>query len=251
MLRDIVLVHGGGQGGWIWDETVAAIRAQAGPDAGRIFALDVPGCGTKHDRDTSGLSTPEVIAELSAELDARDVRDALLVGHSMAGTLLPGLVAAAPPDRFARVAYYTCAAPSQGQTIQQMMGRGVHGTAENEVGWPLDPVTTPPADLFRSAFCNDMDPAMADSFMARLFKDNWPAACGDSWSSWAYDAARHVPATYIVALGDRILPVSWQERFAARLNAERLVYIDSGHQGMNSRPHSLAEIVIVEARRAG
>lgn len=26
MSRDIVLVHGGGQGSWIWDEMVAAIR---------------------------------------------------------------------------------------------------------------------------------------------------------------------------------------------------------------------------------
>ena len=247
MLRDIVLVHGGGQGGWIWGDTIAAIRTVVGEDVGRIFALDVPGCGEKRDRDTTQMSTPDVIAELVAELDANDVRDALLVGHSMAGTLLPGLVAARP-DRFARVAYYTCAAPSQGQTILQMMGNGVHGSAENEVGWPLDPTTTAPAELYHSAFCNDMDEVMATNFMAKLFKDNWPAACGDQWSSWQYDAARQVPATYIVALADKILTVPWQKRFAERVNAQRLVYIDSGHQGMNTRPFSLAEIIIAEAR---
>jgi pimeloyl-ACP methyl ester carboxylesterase len=246
-MRDFVLVHGGGQGGWVWAETIAAIRLEAGEAAGRIFALDVPGCGEKRGWDTSAMSIPDVIELFAAELDANDVRDALLVGHSMAGTLLPGLVAARS-DRIARAVYYTCAAPSQGQTIVQMMGRGVQGSAENEVGWPLDPEIASFRELFEAAFCDDMDEEMAPTFLDKLGKDNWPEACRKDWNSWHYDAARHVPATYVIALADKILPVAWQERFAARVNASRLVRIDSGHQGMNTRPFSLAEILIAEAR---
>lgn len=247
MIRDIVLVHGGGQGGWIWDETVAAIRIVAGGEVGRVVALDVPGCGAKRERDTSGLNTPEVIAELIAELDALDIQDSLLVGHSMAGTLLPGMIAAGP-GRFARAVYFTCAAPAQGQTIRQMMGNRQQGSDEAAVGWPMDPATTTPADLFRAAFCNDMDPATTDRFLSLLFRDNWPAACGNSWAQWEYDAARSIPATYVIALADRILTVPWQRRFAERFHAERIRYLDSGHQGMNTRPFSLAEILIAEAR---
>ena len=129
-----------------------------------------------------------------------------------------------------------------------MMGRGVQGTAENEIGWPLDPETVSPSELLNAAFCNDMDEEMSRTFLAKLGKDNWPVACGHDWNSWHYDAARYVPATYVIALTDKILPVAWQERFAARVNASRLVRIDSGHQGMNTRPFSLAEILIAEAR---
>ena len=89
---------------------------------------------------------------------------------------------------------------------------------------------------------------LSRTFLAKLGKDNWPVACGHDWNSWHYDAACHVPATYVIALADKILPVAWQERFAARVNASRLVRIDSGHQGMNTRPFSLAEILIAEAR---
>ena len=246
-MRDIVFVHGGGQGGWVWAETIAAMRAVAGEATGRMLTLDVPGCGEKRARDTQGMSVPEVIAELAAELDASNVSDALLVGHSQAGTLLPGLIAARS-ERIARAVYFTCAAPSQGQTIVQMMGRGLQGSAEDEVGWPRDPATTLAADLFHVAFCNDMDAEMARLFSAKLGKDNWPQACGSDWNDWHYDKARHVPATYVIALADRILPVAWQERFAIRVNASRLVRIDSGHQGMNTRPYSLAEILLAEAR---
>jgi pimeloyl-ACP methyl ester carboxylesterase len=253
MLRDIVLVHGGGQGGWVWAETIAAIRLEAGDAAGRIFALDVPGCGEKRGADTNGLSIPDVIRIFAAELDALDVRDALLVGHSMAGTLLPGL-AAARSDRIARAVYFTCSAPAQGQTIGQMMGQGKQGSNENEVGWPLDiewpldPENALFRQLFEAAFCDDMDKEMAPAFLDKLGKDRWPDACGRDWDSWHYEEARHVPATYVIALADKILPVTWQERFAARVNASRLVRIDSGHQGMNTRPFSLAEILIAEAR---
>ena len=246
MLRDIVLLHGGGQGGWVWDETIEAMRIEAGNSAGRILTLDVPGCGEKRGRDTSGINVPDVIDVLSAELDANNIRDALLVGHSQGGTLLPGLVASRS-DRIARVVYFTCAAPSRGQTVVQMMGRGIHGSAENEVGWPRDPETTPPAELFPAAFCNDMNDELARTFATKLGMDNWPAACGNAWTNWDYDAARHVPATYVIALADNILPVPWQERFAARVNASRLVHIDSGHQGMITRPFSLAEILITES----
>lgn len=247
MLRDIVMVHGGGQGGWIWTETIAAIMAETGEDAGRVFALDVPGCGEKRGMGTSGMSVPQVVETLAAELDRNDVRDALLVGHSLAGTVLPGL-AAARPDRIARLAYFTCSAPRQGQTILQMMGHGIQGSSEDEVGWPLDPQTVSSSALFQAAFCNDMDEDMAQRFMSRLGQDNWPEACAGEWSNWQYDEARHVPATYVIALRDNILPVAWQERFAARLGAERVVRLDAGHQGMNTRPFSLAEILVAEAR---
>ena len=43
------------------------------------------------------------------------------------------------------------------------------------------------------------------------------------------------------------LPVAWQEIFAERLHADRVVRIDAGHQAMNTRPHELAAILLAEA----
>jgi len=50
-----------------------------------------------------------------------------------------------------------------------------------------------------------------------------------------------------VCLADGILPVAWQQKFAERFHAKRLVRIDAGHQVMNTRPQALAEILRNEA----
>jgi pimeloyl-ACP methyl ester carboxylesterase len=54
----------------------------------------------------------------------------------------------------------------------------------------------------------------------------------------------------VICLRDGILPVSWQEVFATRLQASRRVRIDAGHQVMNTRPEALAEILRYEANHA-
>lgn len=245
MIPDIVLVHGGGQGGWIWDELLVAFKLQAGAKLRRVIALDVPGCDTKRGQDTAGLGVADVVAALAAELDALDVKEALLVGHSQAGTLLPGLITARP-TRFARAIYVACCAPLEGQTVGAMMGQGLRGTSKTEVGWPLDPALVSHRELFAAAFCSDMDEAAAEAFLDRLGRDVWPVACALESSRWHYDAARMVPATYVVALRDNILPVVWQARFAKRVHATRTVHIDAGHQAMMTRPHALAEILLAE-----
>jgi hypothetical protein len=47
---DYALLHGGGQGSWVWDETIAALGVQGGGTFGRALALDAPGCGAKRGR---------------------------------------------------------------------------------------------------------------------------------------------------------------------------------------------------------
>lgn len=87
-------------------------------------------------------------------------------------------------------------------------------------------------------------PATAE-FLAALGKDNWPAR-SYAETHWPASPAQ-VPASYVLCLRDGILPVAWQERFAARLACDRVIRIDAGHQVMNSRPQALAEILRLEA----
>ena len=244
---DYVFLHGGMQGAWVWEETIAALRAQAGETVGRTLALDVPGCGAKRGQDTAELHIDAVVAELADELAAADVRQALLVGHSQAGTILPRLIAT-HPGRFGRVVYVSCSAPLPGQSIAAMMGLSRHGQSAEEVGWPLDPATHPLAEQFELMFCNDMTASEKGAFLSRLGHDRWPARVSAE-TAWRYDAASPIAATFVVCLADGILPPAWQERFAARLGAERIVRGDAGHQVMNTRPHALAEILRMEAVR--
>src|SRR3546814_7412721 len=65
-------LHGGAQGGWVWDETIAALERQQPGLAARCLKLDVPGCGNKRGRDTRALTVADVITELDAELRSEE-----------------------------------------------------------------------------------------------------------------------------------------------------------------------------------
>lgn len=239
-------LHGGGQGSWVWDETVAALKLQSGQELGKILALDVPGCGTKRHRDTVDISFSEIVEELLEDLEAAQLENIILVGHSQAGTVIPA-IAARKPTLFRRLIYVTCSIPLPGQNIIDMIGDSVHGSVETEVGWPVDPQTTSIRQRTEIMLCNDMSRSDAKGFMERLGGDQWP---GSSYveTNWEPASPGNIPSTYVLCLQDNILPVPWQKTFAERFGAAKLIRIDAGHQVQNTRPHGLAEILRLECR---
>lgn len=238
---NFAFVHGGGQGSWVWAETIAALAMQSG-GAANCLALDVPGCGTKRDRDTTAIAFDDIVRELLADVQAAGLRDVVLVGHSQAGMVLPRMVEFAP-GLFHSLVYVTCSAPPPGMTTIERMGDGLHGARDDQVGWPVDPTTSTIAERFRVMFCNDMAPAEADAFLARLGSDMWPMS-SYAYRDWRYDHLGAIPALFVHCLQDMSLPSPWQERFAEAFRVDRTVRIDSGHQVMNTRPQALAEVLL-------
>jgi pimeloyl-ACP methyl ester carboxylesterase len=242
---DYAFLHGGGQAGWVWDETIAALARQTDGAYGRALALDAPGCGRKRGERVENLVMEDVARELIADIEAAGLREVILVGHSQAGQAMP-IMARMRPYLFRRLVYITCSAPLPGQHVTEMMGSGLHGANENEIGWPLDPSTSGMGERFAAMFCNDMSAEQRSAFLAKLGQDMWPLQTY-SERAWSYDDLGTIPATFVICLKDMSLPVAWQEKFSRRFQTERQVRIDAGHQVMNTRPHALAEILRVDA----
>lgn len=238
-------MHGGGQGGWVWQETIAALKRQTQAEVGKLLPLDAPGCGEKRGRPTDDLTMDDIARELNADLEAAGARDVILVGHSQAGQAMNFMVKQ-KPGLFRRLVYVSCSAPLPGQNVQQMIGSSLHGADSAEVGWPVNPKSSSVAQRYALMFCNDMQEAEKSAFLAKLGKDMWPRQ-SYTFAGWTYGHLDAVPATFVICLKDLSLPPPWQEIFAARLNAQRLVRIDAGHQVMNTRPEALAEILRHEA----
>ena len=228
---EFAFLHGGGQAGWVWDETIAALRQQMGTGPARAMAFDLPGCGAKRDQDTSVLSVRQVSEHFASDLSASGLRDVILVGHSNAGTIMP-LIAALLPGRVRRYVYVSCIAPPPGRSTRALMSERHEFTAAADA-----------ATRWRTMFCNDMDEPQATGFLAKLGHDRWPTLAALDETDWRYDHLRGVPASYVLCLRDQALPVEWQETFAARFQVQRRTYIDAGHQVMNTRPHALAEVL--------
>jgi pimeloyl-ACP methyl ester carboxylesterase len=239
MGKDIVFLHGGHHGGWCWSRVIEAMAARPGM-FGRTLALDAPGAGAKRHRDIAEMTLADTVAELNGDVRAAGFRGAVLVGHSMAGIVVPKMVVA-DPELYSAVILLAVAAPNRGDSILQMMGNGVVGADPHKIGWPLDPATTPLDTLRRRMFCEDMDEATADWLLGECAKDNWPPKLGDA----PIDRDGFIglrPTTYIITLRDGILPVAWQGRLAERFGPQTgIVTMDTPHEPFITHPELLVD----------
>lgn len=246
---DIAFIHGGGQGSWVWADTIAALKMQWGEALGKILALDIPGCGKKRGRALADLQPSDVARELIADIEEAELKNIILVGHSLGGNVMPALTELRP-DLFKRLIYVSCSIPKHGQTVIELMGNGLHGSDDNEVGWPVDRTTTSQHERCYAMYCNDMSDEQKSAFMANHHGDEWPMSFFTT-KHFDFKTIGVVPATYVICMADGSLPVTWQRKFAERFKAERLIHIDAGHQAMITRPHALAEIIRHEAAPGG
>lgn len=240
---NFALLHGGGQGSWVWDDVTGLLSAFEGIDC---IPLDVPGCGTKRGRDASAMEFDDIARELVSDIEAAGMRDVVLVGHSQAGMQMPRMVEFAP-TLFRKLVYVSCSAPPAGTNLLELIGECLHGEHEDKVGYPLDPATTSFEERFAVMFCNDMSAPDREAFLAKLGHDMWPMS-SYTYRDWRYDHLGSVASTYVLCERDKSLPPAWQERFAEMLQVDQLVRIDAGHQVMNTQPQTLVDALIAETQ---
>jgi pimeloyl-ACP methyl ester carboxylesterase len=236
-MTDFIFQHGGMVGGYIWDELIAAMDERA--PGHRYLALDVPGCGARRGLDPHDFTFDAAIESLLADIDASGMDDAVLVGHSQGGTVLPRL-AEARPHLFRKLVYVACIAPDPGQSIAEAAQAGEAARDAHE-----PPMTI--MDRLINLYCNDMDVATTRNFLATLGGgDVWPPGALEE-TGWRYDHLAVIPSTYLLCERDAVLPPERQQSSIANLHIDKVVRIDSGHQPMISRPGELADILLAEA----
>lgn len=240
-MTDLVLLHGGNHGSWCWGPFVESLNLLPRCFE-RVIKLDMPGCGKKRGRDVLSLRLEDVVEELNQDLRVLGVSKAVLLGHSIAGAVLPKMLLAAP-QLFSRLVFLACALPDEGQSILQLLGYTLHGESPDHVGWPLDPMHSTPEAMSVAMFGQDLSPQTLDWLLSEVSQDTTPPCVAtEAISRVGY--AGMIPASYIITLRDNILPVDWQRRFAQRAGAGEVIEINTAHEPFVSHPQLLAEIVL-------
>lgn len=107
--RTYVLVHGAWHGGWCW----ARVRPELENAGARVFTPTLTGLGERaHLRDPiPSLDTH--VADIVALIEAEELTDIILVGHSYAGMVITA-VADGLKSRISRLVYLDAAVPGDG-----------------------------------------------------------------------------------------------------------------------------------------
>ncbi|AZM52900.1 esterase [Streptomyces sp. WAC 01529] len=248
---NFVLVAGARLGAWAWDEVVPYLRA-----AGHgVFPLTLSGLAEKR-----GVFARQAthVQDIVSEVERRDLRDVVLVGHSYSGIPV-GQAAERIGDRLSRVVFVDSSIPVDGESFVSAWpdgGAAVKASiAENGGFWPL----------VSAAHYDGED--LTDEQIARLIGGATPHP-GATLTEPAVLAKPlgELPATYILCLPDDADSddadsddadsddadsddAEPDEDVAELLKSEhwRLAKMNTGHWPMFSQPRELAQVLIASA----
>lgn len=113
---NFVLVHGAWHGGWCWRDVAAALRT-AGH---RVFTPTLTGLGERAHLLNPDVRLSTFIRDICAVIEAEELHEVVLVGHSFAGLVITG-VADLMPQRLDQLVYLDALIVQSGQSALSIL----------------------------------------------------------------------------------------------------------------------------------
>jgi len=231
-----VLVHGAFQGGWVWEETAAALRAVGH----EVHVPALAGCGHLHHGLRQGVTLYDHVTDVLDYLRLYDVRDGVLVAHSLSGMTCGAVLAraAGTPQALRQAVYVDAILPERGRSFVDTAGPGLRAMLDAHLTdgwrvrqWPLPAFGVPEA---RAAWFAERLRDFPAAVFEAVFEDDFT----HNPAMMSFIACRATPAPFIRAMADKARALGWP-----------VDELDSGHMPMVNRPAELAALLDAHARR--
>ncbi|MSR13911.1 MAG: alpha/beta hydrolase [Gammaproteobacteria bacterium] len=238
-MSTFVIVHGAWHTGAEFESTAAPLRA-----AGHIVHLPTLAGNRAGDPRSVGLA--EAIDSLVAFLGEADLHDVVLVGHSYGGMVITG-AADRELARIRRLVYWNAFVPNDGEALIDMVPPQYLEMFESLVA--TDGSLLLPFSIWREAFINDADLALAESSYRKLNPHPW-RTFSDKIRLTRNPAAFTVGKSYINCTEDTSLPhtLPWHPRLSQKLGLFRLVQVPGSHELCFTAPARLAQAILDAGR---
>lgn len=241
-LPGLVLIHGGAHAADCWELTVAELAAQA-PEL-RVLAVDLPGRAGRP-ADLSTVTIADWVKSAVADVDAAGFGDVVVVGHSLAGLTVPGVVAKLGAGRVREMILLAAFVPPQGKSVVDALRGPLAPLARSartmeRTSFPM------PVALARFAFCNGMTREQRRLTLSRLCMESPNVIFEPADRS---DLPDGVPRTWIMTLRDRALSVRQQLTAIESLGGvDTMICMDACHDVMFSEPKLVAKVLADRCR---
>ena len=116
-MATIVLLHGGGAGGWMWRYVVPGLTA-AGHS---VLTPTFTGVGDRHHLISRDLTHWTHVLDVANLLELEEIEDAVLVGYSYGGSVIPGVVSQ-QPGRVSKAIYLDAIVARAGESLSEAVG---------------------------------------------------------------------------------------------------------------------------------
>lgn len=236
----LVLIHGGMHTGGCWADLTRALGATC-PDLD-IVVVDLP--GRRSVPGDLALQTLDgcvcSVADQILTHPAATVDDSLvLVGHSLAGAIIPGLVALLGTERIRHAVFVACCVPAPGQSVLDTLPLAIRPVVRRIVTRSAT-VDTAPRALVRYIFENGATTSRRALIRANL--------CPESSALITEATSTRLPVglrkTWVLTVRDRALPAATQRTFMRNIGGvDEVVRIDAGHEVMITHPAELARVL--------
>jgi pimeloyl-ACP methyl ester carboxylesterase len=240
-LPALVLVHGGGLAADSWELTVDAIR-QLAPEL-TVLVVDLPGRRDKAG-DLLKVTIADFVKSVVDDIEDAGLDDVVIVGHSMAGLTVPGVVTKLGSSKVREMVFAAAFVPPEGHSlVDTLTGVWAPIARRNARRGGL---SRTPALGMRFTYLNGVSRAGRRFMAGKVYPE--------SARMLAEKVSRHgmpddVPRTWILTLRDRALSANMQRQYVDALGGvQTLIAMDTCHCLMVSEPERLAEILVERCR---
>jgi pimeloyl-ACP methyl ester carboxylesterase len=239
-LPALVLVHGGAHAGDCWDLTLDEIH-RLEPTL-KVLAVDLPG---RRDRpgDLRRLTIADWVDSVVADIEDAGFDEVVIVGHSMAGLTVPGVVTKLGASRVREIILAAACVPHEGAAMVDVVAPFTAAISRRNARKDA-PYTVHPL-LARLFFLNGATRARRRFMAGRLY----PESNRVFLERVSRRDMPDVPRSWILTTRDRTHSAKEQRASIAAIGGVHMVIpIDTCHGLMISEPERLAEILIERCR---
>jgi pimeloyl-ACP methyl ester carboxylesterase len=118
--KTFVLVHGAWHGGWCYRHTATALRKMGH----EVFTPTHTGVGERAHKTDENITLETHIRDVAGCIEAEEIRDIILVGHSYGGMVITG-VADRMADRIKALVYLDAFVPGDGESLMALLHKAV------------------------------------------------------------------------------------------------------------------------------
>ncbi len=234
----IVFIHGALHSSSCWKLVIDEIHS-ADPHL-EVLAVDLPGHGSEPG-DLKTLTIDGCVESVYAQIIKMKPDRLIIIGHSMAGIVIPGLTEKFGAGMVERIIFISCCIPSEGKSMTELLTFPISAVSAFLTRIKLAVLKPFPAPFSLWMFANGMNRQKKKIVLANLC----PESMGFMMEPLYRKDFPKVSMDWVLLKRDHVIIEKMQRKCIANLGGvDNTFELNTCHNAMISEPERIAQIIL-------